>query len=635
MPTTYVSSGQVLSGATISSEVDILSGGVVVSRTVVSGGFVVVSAGGLASGNLFSGGDIIVSSGGIASATTVLGSSNISVSSRGFATNTTFSGNLYTTFGTGSSEVINGGTLIVGGGGTGALIAAGAVAQVQSGGELYPTIRSGGTVVVSSGGKVDYPTVQSGGTLAVTRGATVYYISLAFGGALSFPSASGGEVSFNPNNNDLTVAYGGALTSVRLFGNYINAEPDYTGDSFVLSSAPSSSAVVSVIRNPAGGTGQPTTINTVSATNGGAATVTSILPFSVANANPGGFTVLGVTSGGLSVNTNGGTVSFASSGSAILVPLSGGIVVPLAASASPLQSQLVQAILTLGQTSSSQTVFMPGQGAVSSSRLLASPVLIDLPETQDTILGNAAVPAAYILLDSPGDAYVTGATAASIVAATDGTPVTVINNQATDALIATTGAASNTLEGLAGANQFVTDGQDVVLLNGAANSLTTYGVDAVLVGGPSQVVTMPTALVEILMTAGTTMTFANQSLQFLTDSVTGAAGSTIVVAGPGNAVVANGGSVESFVIDTSAGSTTLRGAAAGGDNYLFVKDANVGKAFDAVYNFGGTDTLSLHGYAGYNVQVVGNGARLFLSDGSQVLFVDASVAAIQQAIRQV
>lgn len=278
----------------------------------------------------------------------------------------------------------------------------------------------------------------------------------------------------------------------------------------------------------------------------------------------------------------------------------------------------MQAIIGLQLTGSTQVEVVPAGGA-------------------STLSGSSAMPVADIVLANPGATYVTGGTAASVVAVGDGDPATVINDGAGNALIAFTGAGGNTLEGLAGANQFVTGmgGQDAVLLYGGANSLTTNGADAVLVGGPSTVTAAASGLDLVAMTSATTLAFINQTAGPVADSITGAAGGTVVLAGGGNTAITAGAGREGFVVDTSAGNTTLNGAAAGGDTFLFVHDANAASAAIVVSGFTATDVLALHGYGATGVQDGTGGAVLRLGDGSTVTFTAVSAATIQQAIQLV
>ena len=61
-----------------------------------------------------------------------------------------------------------------------------------------------------------------------------------------------------------------------------------------------------------------------------------------------------------------------------------------------------------------------------------------LPKRLDTITGSTFVPIAHVLLDNAGATYVTGGTTDSTVVSTDGSPVTIVNNSASDALVAAT-----------------------------------------------------------------------------------------------------------------------------------------------------------------------------------------------------
>ena len=529
--------------------------------------------------------------------------------------------------------------------------------EVESGGQAISSVIQSRTLpFVYNGGNLISPTVQGGVTVTLESGGQISDATLLAGAAINLagvPFVSGEAVSFEVATNTLTVTGGGAtLATLQLAGTY-------AGENFSVSEEPggptSGSTLVSVTSSPTGSsssggttsyggtpssgsaTSPATTTNTVRLSNGGSVTVTTPgTPIGVSNNGPGGVVTISAVAGGATVTGGQGSATLSTPGLITLVPLSGGIVIPIATS-SPLQSSLLQSILTLGQTTTSQTVYLPGQGSISSSMVLSTQVLLDLPERTDTISGTAGVPVADIVLANPGATYVTGGTAASIIVATDGAPATVINNGAGDALIAATGAASNTLEGLAGANQFVTGnfGEDAVLLDGTANSLTTNGADAVLVGGASTVAAAPGGLDLVLMTAATTLAFTDQSTGPTADTVTGAAGGTVVFAGTGNAVINAGAGAESFLVDSSAGNVTLNGAASGVDTFLFVKDANAGSASVVVNNFTSHDPLAVHGYVGFNVAAAPTGAVLSLSDGSSVTFTGLSVASIQQAVKVV
>ena len=256
------------------------------------------------------------------------------------------------------------------------------------------------------------------------------------------------------------------------------------------------------------------------------------------------------------------------------------------------------------------------------------------------ISGTASVPSAIIGLGlggSQNQIYVTNGTAVSTVVTADNSNSSIVNNNPFGAIVAQTGAGGNVLLGLAGQNNFFTGngGSDVVVLNGVANNLTSRGADAVLVGGPSTVFASAGGTDNVLMTAGTQLAFINGSRMPDTDTVTGAAGATVVLAGTGNTSVAAGAGTETFFIDTSAGNTTLTGNTAGSDAFTFIKGANTGGATVAVNNFVSNDILQVHGYAGFNVTAGTAGSVLALSDGSQITFSNVSVATVQQAVKVV
>ncbi len=591
MSITSVTSGQSLSGAVTGANfIQVMSGGTVVATTVSSDGYLEVSSGGVAS--------------------------NTVVGSEGF-------------------------DILLGGIETGATIQSGGALVVQEGQEIAPVITAGAVVIVSSGGTLVAPTIQSGTRVSVYAGGQVSSAQLAAGAALNFldlPYTSGETASLDSGNDVLTVTNGGTVvTSLQLAGSY-------AADTFTVAST-------FPITPPIGTNGTTITVVSSGATSSGAlvsGTVVVNAPGSNtvnvalgSNVSFGGGVSVSATASGPSVTllgkqgplvVNGATVSGTLVGPVIVNPAGTPLFVngfavsargttfldgnAAIATSTPLQTQLVQAIIGVQLAGSSRAEVVPPGGA-------------------STLSGSAAMPMADIVLDNPGASYTTGASAASIVAVGDGAPSTIINNGAGDALIAVTGAATNTLEGLAGANQFVTGtgGQDAVLLYGAANSLTTSGADAVLVGGPSTITAAAAGLDLVAMTAGTTLTFVNLTSGPAADSITGAAGGTVILAGPGNASLTAAAGAEGFVVDTSAGNITLNGAPGGGDTFLFVKDASNASANVAVNAFAGNDTLAVHGYAGFSVQAGAGGAVLALSDGSQVTFGGASVATIQQAVK--
>jgi hypothetical protein len=215
-----------------------------------------------------------------------------------------------------------------------------------------------------------------------------------------------------------------------------------------------------------------------------------------------------------------------------------------------------------------------------------------------------------------------------------------VNNNPNGGLIAATGAGGNVLLSLAGESNFTTGivGQDVVVLNGAANALSSNGSDAVLVGGPSTITAAASGIDNVLMTTGTTLNFINGSTLGATDSITGAANGTVVVAGTGATSIASATGPETFFVDTSAGNVTLNGNLQANDTFEFVKNLDHATANVVVNNYAAGDTLNIHGYTGFNpVALAANpaGSMLQLSDGSQVTFSDLSVASLQAAVKVV
>ncbi len=279
----------------------------------------------------------------------------------------------------------------------------------------------------------------------------------------------------------------------------------------------------------------------------------------------------------------------------------------------------------------------PNPTVVSAFTVLA----LQYEEQPEFLVGNAAVPSVQVLLDDNWT-YTTGATAASTVVAADGVLPTIINNSASDVLIGVTGAANQagqgaTLEGLAGANLFITGtgGRDAVLLDGAANNLTSNGDDVVLVGGPSTIVAAAGGMDNVTQTTGTTLAFFNESNAGTVNTVTGAAGGIVLMAGPGSASVTAGAGQEFFFLDTSAGNASINANGSTTAALTLIKNLNVGTANILVNNFAPGGTVAVHGYSTFGVtQSSSNpGASvLSLSDGSQVTFSGLSTAALQGAI---
>ena len=294
--------------------------------------------------------------------------------------------------------------------------------------------------------------------------------------------------------------------------------------------------------------------------------------------------------------------------------------------------------------------------------LLATPFFVSLPSfSSASVTGGIAVPVAQLILSGSGDSYTTAGTGVSTVVVADvqsaavfggsGVGATIVNATPGAALLIATGSTNqvgNTLEGLAGANQFVTGmgGRDAVLLDGAANNLTSNGNDVVLVGGPSTITAASSGVDAVTITSGTTLAFVNQSTAGTTDSITGAANSLVLLAGPGNTAITAGPGTEYDFVDTSAGNTTINANGNGVDLLTLIKNYDGATENVQVNNFTASDVVALHGYSGFNVSTLSflnpvsatsftTGSLLQLSDGSRVAFNNVSAAVLQSLIRTV
>ncbi len=472
------------------------------------------------------------------------------------------------------NTLVTGGTETVAGVDSGSVINGGSLAVTGGGTVVGTTLRNNATTYVFAGSIVG--PVVSNGVVDVISGSRITNASLALGASILLQGvafSAGGSATLNSSTDVLTVTEGSTVSNIQLAGNY-------AGESFALSA----------------GNGE--------AISYGFGTYVTVItaPIPVPN-GLGGF--------------------------------------DLVTTSSPLQTAFAQQVAAAAAaTPGAQTISTQNPRQPQQAVTLTSPVLIDLPDGFDTITGTSAIPFAQVLLDNPTATYVTAGTAVSIVVAADAVSDVVVNNNPGGVLLAVTGAATfngsgDTLEGLAGANQFVTGngGRDAVLLDGAANNLTTNGTDLVLVGGPSTITAAAGGLDNVLMTAGTTLAFINTSSPQTVDSVRGAANGIVLLAGPGSTAVTAGPGTQFFFVDTSAGNTTLNGGVSGVNAFTFVKDSNNATAQVQVNNLTQNDIVAIHGYTGFNVQAAPGGAVLSLSDGAQVTFTGVSAAAVQQAVR--
>ncbi len=276
---------------------------------------------------------------------------------------------------------------------------------------------------------------------------------------------------------------------------------------------------------------------------------------------------------------------------------------------------------------------------------LSAPLFYDVPSNGPVVVtGTATFGSAQLILANDGDRYTTAGTGVSTAVIPDQVSATVINNNPAGALVVATGAAANvasgdTLEGLAGANQFVTGtgARDAVLLDGVANTLTSNGNDAVLVGGPSTIAAAAGGMDNVTLTAGTVLTFANQSGS-ATDTINGASGGIVALASTGNTSISAGAGSEYFFLDTSSGSTTINANGSPAAALTFIRDAAAGTANTLVNNFSAGGIVAVHGYSGFTVaqsSATPGGSVLSLSDGSRVTFSNVSASVLQAAVRTV
>ena len=299
-----------------------------------------------------------------------------------------------------------------------------------------------------------------------------------------------------------------------------------------------------------------------------------------------------------------------------------------------LQTALAQQILGAAFSTSTTELVTGAGGAITG------PLVLDLSASGTVLLGAASITGAQIALGGQDGTYITRGSAFSAVVAADGSNSSVVNDTATSGLTAATGIGGNVLLGLAGVNQFISGigGQDVVILNGAANNLQSNGTDAVLVGGPTTISAATSGLENIVLTGGTTLAFTNGTKAGSVDSITGAANGSVIVAGTGATSITAGIGPESFFLDTSSGNVTLTGSLQAGSTLEFIKNLDKASANITVNTVQTGQVVDIHGYTGFNVaSLSGNagGSLLQLSDGSQVTFNNVSVAALQQSVKSI
>lgn len=304
-----------------------------------------------------------------------------------------------------------------------------------------------------------------------------------------------------------------------------------------------------------------------------------------------------------------------------------------------IQTSMAQSILSAAMVGSQ--IVPAGGGTISSTYAVV---------TGAGVVTGSSVTGGSVLLTAPGAVFFAGGVA---TATTIGTPVTttvvaadnvgaaIVNSNPTGALVAITGAGGNFLDGAAGQNAFTTGigGQDLVFLNGAANSLTSNGADAVLVGGPSTITAASNGADVISMTAPTTLNFINGSKAGVVDSITGATGSTIALAGTGATSITSGIGASAFNVDTSAGNVTLNGSFASGDTFEFSRVTTAsgvltaGTANVTVNNAAANDSILIKSNLTDTVTAGNAGTVVALSDGSSVTFTNLTVSQVNAIIK--
>ena len=186
LPWGGVSSGLVISGGTET----VSSGWRYVETTISSGGTLQVLSGGIATSSLIDGGILVVSGGGSAGIVTAVrgdlyvkgSASGISLLSGGPAYVIVSSGAAIT--GTTNDNIV--GNIVVYSGGTAnsTTVNTGTIFVQDGGTANSTTVDAGGDMIVSSGGSADFVTVSSGGHLTIYSGGTVTNLTSASGAVI-------------------------------------------------------------------------------------------------------------------------------------------------------------------------------------------------------------------------------------------------------------------------------------------------------------------------------------------------------------------------------------------------------------------------------------------------------------------
>ena len=230
----YVSAGAPVSGGTVISGLtqDVLVGGAANAMAIDSGGTQIIFSGGTASGTIVSsGGTQDVNVGGTAVGTTV--STGGTQYDAGVSSDTTLDGGTEVVFGSDTSATVNsGGTQAVVAGGTtlGTTVSSGGIqydagiasgttldggTEVVFGSDTSAIVNSGGIQEIAGGGTASGVTIHSGGTVEVVDGGTLQGV-VANAGTLAFDIVGSTTFSGSLTGNGTLVVSGGGDLRVAL-----------------------------------------------------------------------------------------------------------------------------------------------------------------------------------------------------------------------------------------------------------------------------------------------------------------------------------------------------------------------------------------------------------------------------------
>ena len=201
LTSTYnVSSGVIVTNATVNSGgIMNISGGTATSTTVSGGGLMNIS-GGTVTSTTVSGGRMNIS-GGTATATTINSGGSMRIFSGGTATETT---------------VNNGGVMDISGGTATATTVNGGRMNISGGTATLTTVSSGGSMDIYEGGTATETTISSGGNMDIYEGGTVTETTVSSDGYMHI--LSGTATSTTINSGIMRISSGTATATVNSGG---------------------------------------------------------------------------------------------------------------------------------------------------------------------------------------------------------------------------------------------------------------------------------------------------------------------------------------------------------------------------------------------------------------------------------